>query len=611
MMDNEQAVLSFARDELKQCLAYMTCGKYVDGIEIGIMPDSASDHPFDDEIAVEVTAGQGTLLGSNARSALYAVYAFLEHAGCRFIRPGADGEYLPRTKVSALNGSFRKRAQSRHRCVCIEGANSLEQILELIDFLPKIGMNGYFMQFDNGYVFFERWYNRYGDTAFNEELAEQMTSRVEAAVAKRGLIYHKVGHGWTAKALGGQSHGWQSTARSMDSAHQPLAAEIGGARDWFRGVPDNTNLCYSNPDAREAYVRSVVDYAAAHPNIDVLHVWMVDECNNHCECDECKKALPSDYYVMMLNEIDRRLTARGSAMKIAFVVYLESMYASLHERFGHDDRFLLLFCPITRDYRHAFIQPAKDPGAVFQRNRLRFPEDVGENLYYLKQWQRITNCDSADYDYHLLWAYYTDPGHITLSKVLHEDLSHFNSIGLNGYISCQAQRVFLPTGWPMRVMGETLYNGKMDYGKRRSEYFFDVFGIEGDGILRALDALNQRLDLSWLEDITLLADDPPGDPEGARAIMKSLIDTAERVLAEETDSCRRKSFDHLRLYALLLDRLLSLRANARDGRLNPDELSDFLQWLREMEPEWMSAFDDMLLKNLVRDGNPFIGDKRS
>jgi hypothetical protein len=40
--------------------------------------------------------------------------------------------------------------------------------------------------------------------------------------------------------------------------------------------------------------------------------------NNHCECPECQKKLPSDHYVQLLNDIDEELTARELDTRIVY-----------------------------------------------------------------------------------------------------------------------------------------------------------------------------------------------------------------------------------------------------------------------------------------------------
>ena len=65
---------------------------------------------------------------------------------------------------------------------------------------------------------------------------------------------------------------------------------------------------------------SVRDYLKAAPEIDFLHVWLADDRNNHCECSECIKKRPSDWYIDLLNAIDDELTKEGLAAKIVFLI---------------------------------------------------------------------------------------------------------------------------------------------------------------------------------------------------------------------------------------------------------------------------------------------------
>ena len=53
---------------------------------------------------------------------------------------------------------IEETASFKHRGVCIEGADSYDNLKNFIDWLPKIGMNSFFIQFENPYSFFKRWY---------------------------------------------------------------------------------------------------------------------------------------------------------------------------------------------------------------------------------------------------------------------------------------------------------------------------------------------------------------------------------------------------------------------------------------------------------------------
>ena len=81
-------------------------------------------------------------------------------------------------------------------------------------------------------------------------------------------------------------------------------ALIDGKRALCHGVPLNTNLCYSNPVVRDTVTNKLVAYAAAHSELTAVHFWLADGFNNHCECQNCQKARPADFYVDMLNELD-------------------------------------------------------------------------------------------------------------------------------------------------------------------------------------------------------------------------------------------------------------------------------------------------------------------
>ena len=60
------------------------------------------------------------------------------------------------------------------------------------------------------------------------------------------------------------------------------------------------------------------------------------------------------------------------------------------------------------------------------------------------------------------------------------------SLGLNGLISCQVQRAFLPTGFPVYLMGKLLWNDKLSFDEVAEDYFLNAFGQQGENAMNIL-----------------------------------------------------------------------------------------------------------------------------
>lgn len=129
--------------------------------------------------------------------------------------PGSGRRGSPLPDPRGLHRFLPRRPALRHRGVCIEGAVSVENVLDMVDWLPKNGFNAYYIQFREGHTFFERWYTHEGSVTqpaerYTLEDSRRHVARIEAEIRKRGLIYHKIGHGWTCECLGYPSTGWHT-----------------------------------------------------------------------------------------------------------------------------------------------------------------------------------------------------------------------------------------------------------------------------------------------------------------------------------------------------------------------------------------------------------------
>ena len=117
-------------------------------VSLALALDEEKASSYEDYYRISITKKSGTIVGSNARSVLLAVYALLRKVGFRFLTPLEKGTFIPKEVLpEALVMEVEKTASLRHRGVCIEGADSLENVLDFIDWLPKAGYNSFFLQF--------------------------------------------------------------------------------------------------------------------------------------------------------------------------------------------------------------------------------------------------------------------------------------------------------------------------------------------------------------------------------------------------------------------------------------------------------------------------------
>lgn len=502
----------FAAEELRRCLDLLPAQSGQGCIELRVEPVEGL-HPFDDLLSIHVTDGTGVIAGPNERSVLLGVYRYLRELGCRFLFPGKDGELFPETvSLAGSRVELEDRPANRYRGICIEGGNRLEILLDMIDFLPKLGFNSYFIQFRQAFVFFRRWYRHTSHphledkTPYPVEEAEANMAKAVEEIARRGLVYHAVGHGWTCDPFGVPGLEWDPWTGEVPEEAKQYFALVNGKRELWNGVPLNTSVCFSNPACRKIMVDAVVDYAKTHPDSDVIHLWLSDGRNNHCECPECQKKIPADWYLILLNEIDAALTAEGIDARICFLIYCELLWPPVEETFRNPDRFVLMFAPISRTYRTTFASDEAGEMAPYVRNQIEMPTRVADNLAHLRAWQKLFTGDGFLFDYHYMWAHHRDAGGYAIARVLYDDLQNLQKLGLNGLMSCQVQRAMFPNALGITVMAEALWHGgRKSFEAITEDYMQSLYGSYAEKIssyLQELSALTSALDLEHPEQLS-------------------------------------------------------------------------------------------------------------
>lgn len=455
---------------------------------------AVKDKTLDDAVAIKIENGSGYITGSNTRSVLIAVYRLLRELGCDWVRPGVEGERIPQKALEDICVALCETPSSRHRGICLEGSNAYDNVEDIIDFIPKALMNSYFIQFDVPEYFFQSRGvpGPYDETEdLSVEAVRAMTLSLEDEIARRGLLYHKVGHGWTCNSYGLEIFGWYpKEVPAVPEELRPHLAEVKGRRDWLNKNPLNTNLCYSNPAARAKIVDATVRYAKENPHIDYLHFWLADGQGNQCECAACQKMRPADWYMLILNELDEKLTAEGLDTKIGIAgTYLDLLWGPQQVQLNNPSRIALMFCPAARgDYGSNYTpEEIGDPQMPdYVRNQFIGGVSLATSYGYLKQWQKSFRGDIFGFCYHMCDRHIMDPGYERCAKDLFDFTKSLKAFQVDGLIIPQQQRSFFPTALPTYAMGEALWNGSCDYDAVADKYYRAAFGEKADLVRRYL-----------------------------------------------------------------------------------------------------------------------------
>ena len=593
-----QSVIDFARSELDRYLSLL--GKSAD-ISLGLFDDFSVDMTVKksaDAIAISVKDGRGFIAGSNERSVLIGVYRFLKEWGIGWVRPGKLGEHIPKDGKTP-DVEIREKPSISKRCICIEGAVSLENVIDMIDWMPKVGMNFYSIQFSLPKIFFERWYSHERNPfkphdAFPDEEAARMRDAVEKEVKRRGMLLSTMGHGWTCFPFGVSDAGWYETEpEELPDGYLDLCALVNGKRELTEKIPLYTQLCYTNPFVVDKIVNALVEYAETHPHVDVINFSLGDMYNNHCECDECRKTRVSDQVMRILNLALDKIKEKGLPHKIGIYIYYNTAHPPINEPIRHPDRILVGIAPISRSYAEELpdgFTITEVPEYELNKFKLAFGRgsSVAENLAYLHEWRKVYHGEASITEYYLMWDHILDAGGEGVARLIHADIGKYDKFGFSGHSSIQLHRNAFPSSIAMTTLARCLWDTNADYEEIRRDLYSHAFGEENvDAMCEYFDTLSRAFKIGAIRNIA------PFDKDEFRENMKAAIaamdafgEVIEKNL-DRADPCQRESWKYLvhhrHAYTLIGKAiLLILDGNRKDGDALRKEAADYI-WQHEDE----------------------------
>ncbi len=625
--------IRYAAEELQKYLGIMdstidteivVSGEVSDGaITLGILADlgrndsDVEDYMLDDVIDVEVNKLSGIIAGSNERSVLMGVYELLKSAGCAFVRPSPDGDFVPKKAMADHSFTYRKKADFRFRGQCIEGAISYEHVFETVKWMPKVNMNLFMIEQIIPYNYMNRWYRHIVSTRKGwdpEPPYEQYAAwclQLEKDIKKFGLQLHVMGHGALNEPFGVR-HMISGMKYTVSEDVKKALALVDGVRDIHGNSPFFTQVCMSQEWVQDKIVNWLANYLEEKPYIDFLHFWLADNINNHCECEECKKHHPSDLYVRMLNKLDAELTKRGNPAKIIFIMYVDTLWAPIVEKLNNPSRFIM-----TTAWELDNISGERSPLPLPKWERNHYPsidQSFGTCLNFIDQWKPAFDGAKFIYAYWLYTEHFTDPGYMNFSKGIASDLKKLDQTGFDGIMSDQTQRAYFPTALPASMIGEIQFDKNTDSEKYIENYMKGCFGADYKLAQNYLQTVSDLFDKKALKQNTsIVAQDTGANDNSAQkagifgntaageriATVYGLVDDFAAVVArnaQNADPCIAKSWKLLEYHGeyckLIAAIYICLSKNDIDGA--NAALAVAIDRLSEIEPEIHYYFDLVL-----------------
>jgi len=591
--------------------------------DLGLPADDVQDDMLDDVVDVDVKALRGYIAGSNERSILMGVYKYFKSAGCRWVRPGSEGEFIPKKSMAEHAFRFRKKADYPFRGQCVEGSVGFEHLRDTILWMPKVDMNLFMIEQIVPYNYMNRWYRHtvntklpHDDIPYEDYCAYCL--QLEKIVKKCGLQLHVLGHGALNEPLGVR-HMISGQHYDVPEETKKAFALVKGQRELYHSSPFFTQMCMSQEWLQDKIVNWLANYLKEKPYIDFLHFWLADATNNHCECEDCAKKTPSDWYVVLLNKLDAKLTEQGNKAKIVFIMYVDTLWPPIEEKLNNPSRFIMTTaCGTGKGY-----SPKRREGGIpqWERNNFKIVGGLDMALTFIDGWKKVFDGPRFVFEYMMYTSHFADPGYMTFGRRMAEDMKTLHVIPeFDGIMDDRTQRCYFPTGLPATILGEFLFDTTFETEPYIDQYMKDSFGADWkaakdylDSISRAFDpeALKQNTDITAQDtgsaDVNskkagIIGNTERGDIiAGVPAIVDAFAPVIEKNLALE-DKCHRESWRILTYhgeYCKGLTKIFyALSRNDIDGANK--HLADMIDYLSEVEMEIHPYFDLVLFNQRTK-----------
>ncbi len=151
---------------------------------------------------------------------------------------------------------------------------------------------------------------------------------------------------------------------------------------------------------------------------------------------------PSDWYVVLLNDIDKALTQMGANTRIVFIQYVETVLPPEKTSLNNPKRFTLLTAIGINHTKGYVKEKYQGEIPVYVRNQYKgFPSRLC--LQWTDEWKDMNGLiPSMVFEYRYYIDHMNDLGYMCVSRETHRDMKRLKNMDFDGNMSDQSPRMF-------------------------------------------------------------------------------------------------------------------------------------------------------------------------
>lgn len=359
----DTSIIRFAEEELCRYFEKMFQDDISENTEI-ILVLEAAGFRYDGYEVTEKARQKIQVRACTERGLLHGVYALLKELGCNFLFPGRQRERIPE------HGSWprfdriaiRREPWLEYRGLCLYNTvkKTEQKTLDALDWMAK-----------NGFNFLMSSIHREDDTGCGEYghaiLWDEIGKKMMPELKKRGIVLDMSEH----------STNYYFPSEKLFEQHPEWFALVNGKR-----APGQ--ICYSNPNAVEAYGNALADFARENGGFEFMGIWPLDG-GGYCECEKCSD--PQTIFKANV-KIAAKIRKVRPELTVEHLAYTPQSFARPKEKMP--DNMCVLVCSVRDKIAYEWVLASKEAGGAFYfdymtADHYRYRANVVMNPIYCRE----------------------------------------------------------------------------------------------------------------------------------------------------------------------------------------------------------------------------------